>query len=47
MANKNPQTTQQATNDLNHSIIQLALVAIIAMLSYRIFSPFEGMMFWG
>ncbi|MET0049670.1 MAG: AI-2E family transporter [Candidatus Thiodiazotropha sp.] len=47
MANKNPQTTQQATNDLNHSIIQLALVAIIAILSYRIFSPFEGMMFWG
>ncbi|MET0066566.1 MAG: AI-2E family transporter [Candidatus Thiodiazotropha sp.] len=47
MTNNNPETVQQPTKDLSNSIIQLALVAIIAVLSYRVFAPFEGMMFWG
>ncbi len=37
----------QASKDLMNTLIRFALLALIAILSYRIFAPFEGMMLWG
>ncbi len=47
MTNKNQETVRIPPENLTNSLIQLVLVALIAVLSYRIFAPFEGMMFWG
>ena len=47
MPQNDPQTPATHPPDLMNTLIRLGLIAIIAILSYRVFAPFEGMMLWG
>ncbi len=47
MTSKQATTTHPASADLMNTLIRFALLALFAILSYRIFAPFEGMMLWG
>jgi len=47
MAANDSAANRPLSQDLMNTLIRLSIIILFAVLSYRVFAPFEGMMMWG